>query len=141
MAIVMLLASWEDWTLLRRRDDLFGVTIRTVLVVAALLHLAACGWLFATRDLVNQAMVLLWMGVNHVVYRTALAWLKVATPLSILRVIGMKVGIHARTLDFCWKLFMAYLVVGSVVVLIFEWRRLRRLKAEEFLMHWRERRG
>jgi hypothetical protein len=138
LSIGVLLASWEDWTLLRRRDVLFGVSIRTVLVVTGLLHLAVCAWLFATQDLITQSLLLFWVGFNHIVYRIGLAWLKAATPLPILRVLGMKVGIHARTLDFCWKLFMAYLVIASLVVLALEWRRRRHLEAEELLTRWRE---
>lgn len=138
VSLVMLLAAFEDWALLRRRDALFGVTIRTVLIVAGLLHLAISGWVLATRDVVNQALLLLWAGVNHVFYYAGLAWLKAATPLPILRVLGMKVGIHARTLDFCWKLWMAYLVVGSLLVLVFEWRRRKRLATEAFFLHWRK---
>ncbi len=138
MTLVMLAASLEDWALLRRRDALLGVTIRTVLIVAGLLHLVISGWVFATRDVVNQALLLLWVGVNHLVYRAGLAWLKAATPLPILRVLGMKVGIPARTLDFCWKLWMAYLVIGSLVVLVLAWRRRKRLATEAFFLDWRK---
>lgn len=138
MGIVMLLAAWEDWLLLRRRDGLFGVRIRAVLAIAGVLHLAVSGRLFATRDLMRQGLLLLWIGLNHAVYRIGQAWLKAAMPLPILRVIGMKVGIQAQTLDIYWKLFMVCLLVGSFLVLVFEWRRRKRLETEAFLVRWRK---
>lgn len=140
VGVVALLTAREDWALLGRKDVVFEVPVRVVLLVAGLVHLVAAVWVFARRDLTNQSLILLWLGVNHVLYRAALAWLNASVPLTVLRVLGMKVGVHARTLDVWWKVFMAFLIVGSVLVSVGEWRWRKRLRDEAFLAEWEKKR-
>ena len=92
------------------------------------------------RSRLTKAALLLWLGLNHILYRVGQAWLNASTPLVILRVLGMKVGIHARVLDTAWKWFMAYLVVSSLVVLVLEWRRARRQCDADYLARWQVKR-
>lgn len=136
-----MLTAQEDWGLLGRKDVVLEVPVHVVLLVAGLVHLGGAVWVFATRDLTSQSLILLWLGVNYVLYRAASAWLNASVPLTVLRVLGMKVGVRAQTLDVWWKAFMAFLLMGSVAVLVGEWRRRKRLRAEAFLAQWQEQRN
>jgi hypothetical protein len=134
----MALAALEDWVLSRRLDPVLGTSTRNVLWAAAVINLGISAGVFGIRDRITQASLLLWLGWIQVAYRLGLTLLNASMPLVILRVLGMKVGIHARTLDFCWKLWMAYLVIGSLVVLVLAWRRRKRLATEAFFLDWRK---
>lgn len=138
--LLLVLAALADWELSQRRDVVLGVSTRNVLWMAGSLHLALFGALPFIHNRTTQSILMLWLGLNHILYRTGLSWLNASTPLVILRVIGMKVGVHARVLDTAWKWFMAYLVVSSLVVLVLEWRRARRQRDADYLAQWQVKR-
>jgi hypothetical protein len=138
--ILMLVSAGERLKVMQQPDALLGFTTRTVLVLVGLLHLVASVCVFAVRGLMNQAIVLLWLGLNCLVYRVGLAWMHVANPPPAVKALGLKFGIKAASLDTCWKWFIAWLALGSLVVLTCEWRRLKRLEAESFMKRYREKR-
>ena len=135
--LLMLRCTFENWGLLQRADDVFGVSVRAVLLLAAGLHLLATVWLVASRDLFPRGILVFSIGLSHLVYRAGLSWLKAAMPLTILRVLGMETGIRAQKLDVCWKWFIAWLVGGGLVFLALEWRNFRVRQSEAFLASWR----
>lgn len=136
IGLVMLLIALDDVPPLRQRDALFGLTTRTVLVLAGVLHLTLSGYLFAARDLMNQGMVALWAGLNHLAYALGMAWVKAAAPLPAVVLVGWKLGIRPQVVGICWNLFIAYLALGSLLILRLEWRRLKQLEAAAFLKRW-----
>jgi hypothetical protein len=136
--LLLLYACSGGHSLLREQDALLGLSNRTVLMLLALLHLGVCGWLLAARDATGQGLVMLWLGVNCLVYRLGMAWLKAATPLPVVKLLAWKLGASAHALDIGWRLFIAYLVVGSVAHLLLERRRLRQMQSDAFLRHWKE---
>jgi hypothetical protein len=137
--LLILLITLVDIPPLRQRDALFGLTTRTVLVLAGVLHLAVSGYLLAGRDLMNQGIVVLSASWYHVLYGVGMAWvMKVAAPFPAVVAVAWKVGVSAKVADICWKLFIAYQVLGGVLVVALEWGRLKRLRMEIFLKYWVE---
>jgi hypothetical protein len=141
MGLAMLWACSGEHALHGQRDAVFDLSNRTVLAVLGLLHLGLSGWLLATRGSMSQGLMILWLGVNCIVYRVGMAWMKGATPLPVVQLVAWKLGANAKAVDICWRLFIAYLVVGSLVHLLLERRRLKGLESEAFLRHWKESRG
>ena len=107
-------------------------------VVRALLHLAVSGCLFATRDPMKQGLVAGWAGLNYIVYLAGMAWLKTAASIPAVVVVAWELGVSEKTVQIVWRLFIAYLIVIGLLLLVMEWRRLKRLEAEEFLKRWHE---
>ncbi len=145
-AILLVLAAvtpfviTERLMVLHRSDVLFGLSNRNLLVLAGLLHLAVSGYVFAARSLTTQATVLLWLGLKHLIYRAGLVWMHVPEPPPVLEAVGLKCGIRPALLDTFWKGFIAYLIIGSALVLFSEWRRAKRERAEEFMKNYQKKR-
>ena len=138
MGLAMLWACTSRHWLLGERDALFDLSNRTVLAVLGLLHLGLSGWLLATRGSMSEGFMMLWLGVNCIVYRVGMAWMKAASPLPVVQLVAWKLGANPKAVDICWRLFIAYLVVGSLARLLLERRRLKGLESEAFLRHWKE---
>lgn len=140
VGLLLLLAAAEPLRALRERDELLGLSNRSVMVLGGAVHLAVCVGVLSVRDAKMRAMVLLWLGLNHLIYRLGLAWMAVRE-LPVLRATGLKVGIRPETLDTVWKCFIAYLILGGGVMLYLERRRRKRVEAQEFMEQYRRKRA
>jgi DNA-directed RNA polymerase subunit RPC12/RpoP len=144
IGVMLILITWhckrrEMQPLLNAPDPLFGFANRTVLLLAGALHLALSGCLFAMRDLVNRMVAALWVGLNYFFYRAAMVWvMEITTPLPMENFVGWRRGVKPETVDLYWKLFIAYLVIGSSVLMLLELWRLKQLKNEAWVKHWLE---
>jgi len=134
--LVLLYTALDRDILLRQPDALFGVSNRTLVVLAGLLHLALGGYLFAGRDWLNRGLMALWAGVNHLGYCVGMAFLHVAAPLPVVQLVAWNLGLRPKTLDLGWKIFIAYLLIGSLLHLQLEWQRLKRVRNEAVLKRW-----
>lgn len=133
------LGAGEPLRVLREPDVLFGLSNRSTLVLAGVVHLVIGVCVAATRTPNMQALVLLWFGLNHLVYRLGLGWMEVREP-PVLRALSLRLGIRPETLDAGWKWFIGYLIVGSALVLLLEWRRQKQRETEAFMEEYRRRR-
>lgn len=136
--LVMLFGTIDDIPPLGQTDAVLGLSTRAVLVAAGLVHLAVSGCLFATRDPMKQGLVACWAGLNYIVYLAGLAWLKAVTSIPAVVVVAWELGVSEKTVHIVWRLFIAYLVVLGLLLVVLEWRRLKRLEAAAFLKHWHE---
>jgi DNA-directed RNA polymerase subunit RPC12/RpoP len=138
VGLLMPLIALDEIPPLRQQDALFGLTTRTVLALVGVLHLVLSGYLFVGRDLMTQGIVVFWAGLNHMVYALGMVWLRAAAPFPAVVAVAWKLGLSSRVADVCWKLFTAYLLLGSLLILMLEWRRLKRLRIEMFWKRWGE---
>lgn len=75
----------------------------------------------------------------YILYGVGMAWvMNVAAPFPAVVAVAWKLGINSKMTDICWKLFIAYLVLGGFLVVALEWRRLKQLEAQAFLKGWGE---
>jgi hypothetical protein len=128
---------------LNAQAPFLGFSNRATLLLAGVLHLVFGGWLFVTRDLMNQGLLALWAGLNHFIYRMAMIWLTtMAAPFPIEYFVGWRLGVRPETVDLCWKLLIAYLLFGSSVFMLlnilFNWRQEKQLKDEAWVKHWQD---
>jgi hypothetical protein len=124
--------------LLATPDALFGLSTRTILLLAGLLHLALCAAFFLVRDPMARGMLGTWAAWNYIIYRLGMAWLRAVTPFPAVQAVARKIGVQPNTLDFWWKVFIGYLLLGGAVLMALERQRLKHLKSDAFLRHWRE---
>jgi predicted RNA-binding Zn-ribbon protein involved in translation (DUF1610 family) len=139
--LAMLLATSGSDHLLIETDPLFGLTNRTCLLIGGLFHSALGGLLLARVDLMQRGAFTLWAGWCHAVYFAGMMWMKKVAPFPLVRLVGWKIGANDPwSVNFFWKLFILYLVLGSLVYLVLERRRRRRLDVELFLNKWKSER-
>jgi len=136
--LVMLYGARDYIPPLAQPDPVFGLSTRTVLLLAGLLHLAVSGCLFAMRDPMTQGLVASWAGLNSIVYLAGVAWLKPAGSLPVVVVVAWELGVREKTVAIGWGLFIVYLVTVGLWLVVLEWRRLKQIKLDLFLRHWRE---
>lgn len=138
--LALLFALSEPLRVLQAPDALLGASSRLLLVLVGALHLVVSGCVFATRSVITQAILLLWLGLNCMIYRVGLIWMGVAGPPPLIEALGLKYGFRSEALDAFWKGFIAYLIIGSALVLFSEWRRAKRERAEEFMKNYQKKR-
>ena len=142
MGVVMLYTSMDGHRrmaqLLGAPDALFGVSTRTALLVAGILHVVLCAGFLLIRDPIARGMLGTWAAWNFIIYRLGMAWLKAVAPFPAVQAVARKIGVQPNTVDGGWKLFIGYLLLGGAALLVAERQRLRHLKAVAFLQHWRE---
>ena len=143
IGVILVLITWhckrheiQPW--LNAPDPLLGFSNRTVLLLAGTLHLAFSGWLFATRDSINRVIIALWVALNYFLYRVAMFWIVgMKAPFAMEEFSGWRLGgVRPETVDLCWKLFIAYLVVGSSVFVLLKLWQLKQLKNEAWVRQW-----
>jgi len=122
---------------------LFGLANRTVLLLAGVLHLAFGVCLLAMRDLISQGLLVQWAGLNCFLYRMAMVWMAgMRTPYPMENFVGWRLGAKPETVDLCWNIFIAYLILGSSVLMLakvlLKWWQSKQLKEEAWFKHWQE---
>lgn len=138
IGILLIYSAYGSTRLLAQKEVLFGVTNKTVLLTAGVLHLVLSGYLFAARNLFARGMMTLWWGSTHIFYYFGTVWLKPAAISPLIKIIGKRLHHEARQVDFYWKTFIGYLIVGSVLHLAILLCRAKQKKKEAFDQHWQE---
>jgi hypothetical protein len=138
VGLSMLYTATGHEKLQQHPDALFQFTSETTLVLAGVSHLVFSVTLFLTRERMHQGFLTLWMGLVYLAYHTGMALLKVEPPYPMIQLVAWKFGMHARVTNGFWNLFTAYLIMGSILFLMFEWKRLGQTQDEAFLKHYME---
>ena len=133
--LVMLSVAMEDLSLLRTPDPVFGFKIGRVMLVVGMLHLLLSGYLFAVQDL-RGVILAMWAGLTYTVYVLGASAITKSNPCTIVELIAWKVGLGPWVADKCWKILIAYLVVGGLFVIILEWHQLKQLQTKLFMERW-----
>jgi DNA-directed RNA polymerase subunit RPC12/RpoP len=139
LGLAMMFAAFGTDRLLEETEPLFGVKNSVLLLAGGGLQLGLGCYLLLPGDLVNRGMLALWAGCNCGVYYCAMIWMKTVTPIPVVQLVGWKIGFrNPRVLSLFWGLFVAFLIVGCVVLLVHERRRVKQLGAEIFMKRWAE---
>jgi DNA-directed RNA polymerase subunit RPC12/RpoP len=88
------------------------------------------------RDPISLGLVACWAGLNYIVYLGGVAWLKAAGAVPAVVVLAWELGVSAKVIYILWGLFIAYLVLGGMLLVLLERRRQLCLEAEAFLKGW-----
>jgi DNA-directed RNA polymerase subunit RPC12/RpoP len=122
-------------------NALLGLSNRTVLLLAGVLHVGLCVFLFATRNLTNKGLAILWAGLNHFIYRVGLEMTHGAALRPMEQFIAWRLQVRLATAAVIWKLLIAYLIAGSVLFGLLLWRTVWRLKKESYFISWQKQRA
>lgn len=112
-ALAKALSALGDARILQGPDPIFGMDIRTVLLVAATLE-SFVAWvcLRAMRPSLQVGLVL-WLSTAFLLYRAGLWMVGYDRPCNCLGTLTDALGISPEAADLAAKLVLAYLFIGS----------------------------
>lgn len=120
--VLLFVAFYGNSSWLNQEDPLFGRTNCMLLLFFAISHVALCGWLFRTRNILTRLVVPLWVGANYFFYRLAMVWgMKIMAPFPAVRFLARRIDAPPGMLDACWKVLIGYLAIGSLALLFMKW--------------------
>lgn len=117
--------------LLAVADPIVGIQFKHLMLGVGAAELAIAGvCLFSKRQTLATALVA-WLATNFVVYRLGLWWMHWKKPCSCLGNLTDALHISPQLADNIMKGVLAYLLIGSYGILIWEWTRRRSALARQ----------
>jgi hypothetical protein len=127
--ILIITGAGKVWTafgnakLLTVADPIVGIEFKHLMLMAGVAELAiAALCLFAEAHRL-ATMLVAWMATNFLVYRIGLWWMGWHRPCSCLGNLTDALHISPTLADNIMKIVLAYLLIGSYGLLIWEWTR------------------
>jgi hypothetical protein len=130
--ILALTALAKAWTvaaggkILLVAEPLSGLPFKHVFPLVAAVELAIAVVCLFTKAHRLATMLVAWMATNFLVYRVGLWWMGWRKPCGCLGNLTDALHISPQTADHLIKLLLAYLLVGSYGLLIWQWRQRRK---------------
>ena len=116
-AAAKIVTATLDLRMLDLSDPILFVRNRYVPVAVAIVEILCVLTIMRVRDCRVKGLVLLWLGGNFVLYRTALALSGAGVPCPCLGSLGANLGLGSTATEFPTKGMAAYLlVVGSYLL-------------------------
>jgi hypothetical protein len=122
--------SFGDVKLLAVADPIVGVSFKHLMLVVAIAELAIAGVCLFTKAHRMATMLVAWIATNFLVYRIGLWWMGWKKPCGCLGNLTDDLHISPHTADIIIKVLLAYLLIGSYGLLIWEWRGRRAAKMD-----------
>lgn len=106
-------------------DPIAGIRFDHLLLVVGVVEVViALVCLFSSRPSLRLGLVA-WLGTIFVIYRLGLLWMNWQRPCSCLGNLTDALQISPQTADNIMKVVLAYLLIGSYGLLIWQWRQNR----------------
>lgn len=122
---------------LMEEDAVFGLKTQKLLLLASVCHVALAVYLLIPGGLPQRGIVVLWAGWCYLIYHLGMLWMGATSPFPAVQLVGWKLGANnPRLADILWKLLIAFLVLGSLWHLVWEWRETKRVDLEAFWKRW-----
>jgi hypothetical protein len=109
---------------------------------------ANAGWVFGTlflviRDSFSKFLLMVWACSVCGIYRLGLNWLsphwvKQGDVCPIERLSAGQLGINPKPFSLLWGVILVGMVVGALLVLLFERRQRKQREEAEFMENWRK---
>ena len=112
--------------LLAVADPVVGVPFRYLLLAVGVVELAIAGVCFFSRNKRLATMLVAWLATDFLVYRAGLWWMGWHRPCGCMGSLMSALDLSERAADNIMKVFLAYLLMGSYGLLIWQWRHGRR---------------
>ena len=129
-AFAKIMSALGDAGILHGPDPIFGLEIRTVLLVAASIEsIVALVCLRGMRSTLQVGLVL-WLSNTFVLYRVGLWIVKYDKPCPCLGTMTDALHISPQAADLAMKILLAYLLIGSYGILFWQWRQGRAQKVD-----------
>lgn len=122
-------SAFGEARILSRHDPLLLVTNRELLIITGVIEILTVGaLLFAKRERI-KLMSLAWLASYFALYRLAVWYLRLPDPCPCLGRITEMLPFRPSTIDLALKTIVAYLLIGSIFLLVLDWRKDRRQQA------------
>jgi hypothetical protein len=148
MGLVILLAAFDEnklehERLLKRPDIIFGFSNKNVLLLAGGFHLVFGTLFLVIRDSFSKFLLMVWACSVCGIYRLGLNWLsphwvKQGDVCPIERLSAGQLGINPKPFSLLWGVILVGMVVGALLVLLFERRQRKQREEAEFMENWRK---
>ena len=103
-------------------DPILGITFGKLMLAVGVAEIViALVCFFSKRQTLALGLVA-WMSTNFVVYRLGLWWMGWKKPCSCLGNLTDALHISPQTADNIMKVLLAYLLIGSYLLLIWQWK-------------------
>ena len=102
----------ENERLLHQPDVILGLSVRSVLFLAAGFYFLVGLFLLLARDPVIKALLMFWVTAICLAYRLGLDWLKPNDPCALVTLIANKVGLAPKSAGH----LLSVLFIGSVSI-------------------------
>jgi hypothetical protein len=126
LTLLVVTAAAKSWsvfgesTLLREVDPLFGLSFRTLMVVAATLEIGVAA-ICLLRPAVDGLLAVAWLSTAFLAYRVGLWWIGWKKPCNCLGNLTDALNISPQVADNVMKGLLAFMLIGSVSLLILHW--------------------
>lgn len=130
--ILLITGIAKVWTalgsvkLLTVADPIVGISFKHLMLAVGAVEIAiALACFFSKRQMLALGLVA-WISTSFVVYRLGLWWMGWKSPCGCLGNLTDALHISPQTADNLMKVVLAYLLIGSYGLLIWQWREGRR---------------
>jgi hypothetical protein len=106
-------------------DPIIGIKFRLLMLVVGVAEIVIALICFFSKRQTLALGLVAWMSTNFVVYRLGLWWMDWKKPCSCLGNLTDALHISPQVADNIMKVLLAYMLIGSYGLLIWQWRRLR----------------
>lgn len=128
--LAKIVAGLGDAKFLTVVDPILGLKFGQLMLLVGVVEIViALVCIFSKRQTLALGLVA-WMSTNFVVYRLGLYWMNWQKPCSCLGNLTDAIHIRPETADNIMKVLLAYLLIGSYGLLIWQWRQRKQLGGE-----------
>jgi Methylamine utilisation protein MauE len=129
--ILAITGSAKVWTafgsvaFLTVADPIVGISFRHLMLAVGVAELAIAALCLFTKAQRLATMLVAWLATNFLVYRIGLWWMDWHRPCNCLGNLTDALHVSPQLADNIMKAVLAYLLIGSFGLLIWEWTRRR----------------
>jgi len=117
-ATAKLASAMGDARILNVEDPMLSLKTRHVLAVVGALEALVAAYLFFGGNLWGKLALTVWMAMNFLIYRLGLWWTDGPRPCACLGTVTDALPVSPRFVDYSMKAILAYLLIGSVALLL-----------------------
>jgi hypothetical protein len=134
-AVLALTGGAKVWStfgsvrLLAVADPIAGIPFRWLLLAVGVLELVIAGICFFSRNQRLATMLVAWLATNFLVYRLGLVWMGWHRPCGCMGSLTSALHLSEKAADNIMKVVLAYLLIGSYGLLLWQWRVKRELRS------------
>ena len=103
-------------------DPVAGIPFRWLLLAVGVLELVVAGLCFFTSKKRLATLLVAWLGTNFLVYRLGLWFIGWHHPCGCMGNLAGMLHLSDHAADNIMKIVLAYLLIGSYGILLWEWR-------------------
>jgi hypothetical protein len=104
-------------------DPIIGIKFGQLMLLVGAAEIVIAAICFFSRRQTLALGLVAWMSTNFVVYRLGLWWMDWHRPCSCLGNLTDALHISPQTADNIMKVLLAYMLIGSYGLLIWQWQR------------------